>query len=118
MIGHQKRTRAFSKPDAAKLRRHCLRQKGVVLVIDNTFCLCDLKAVLLEEEFNQPQLLKLSPYSPMLNGVCMDSFQSLVPAINVYNGARYVVHIQRFISDPLNTVAIEILISFYYTALN
>jgi transposase len=66
---------AFKKPEAKAFIRRCLQnaqnlyQSAVVMVMDNAPCHTSIEEVFQEEEFRAHRLLRLSPYSPMLNPI-------------------------------------------------
>uniref|UniRef100_A0A0K0EC41 DDE_3 domain-containing protein n=1 Tax=Strongyloides stercoralis TaxID=6248 RepID=A0A0K0EC41_STRER len=75
LIHHEIRKGAFKKPEAMDFVRQCLRsarnmyQSNVVLIIDNAPCHASIEEVFLEKEFEGHRLLRLAPYSPMLNAI-------------------------------------------------
>lgn len=75
LIHHEIRRGAFKKPEAKEFMRRCLRnaqniyRTSIVMVIDNAPCHAAIEEVFLEEEFLNNHLLRLAPYSPMLNPI-------------------------------------------------
>lgn len=75
LIHHEVRRGAFKTPQANEFIRNCLRnaltkyQSPVVMVIDNAPCHTSIEDVFLETEFINHRLLRLGPYSPMLNPI-------------------------------------------------
>lgn len=75
LIHFEMRRGAFHKEDACDWLRMCFRKayslyrKPVVLVLDNAPCHSRVEDVLLEEEFRNHFILRLAPYSPMLNPI-------------------------------------------------
>lgn len=75
LIHHEVRRGAFKTPQAKEFIRNCLRnarikyQSPVVMVIDNAPCHTSIEEVFLESEFVGHHLLRLGPYSPMLNPI-------------------------------------------------
>lgn len=75
LIHYELRRGAFKKPEANTFIRRCLQnarnlyQSPVVMVIDNAPCHASVEEVLQEDEFIDHCLLRLAPYSPMLNPI-------------------------------------------------
>lgn len=75
LIHYEIRRGAFKKPQANEFVRNLLRiaqnmyNSNVVLVVDNAPCHRDFEEVFAQEEFINNRLLRLSPYSPMLNPI-------------------------------------------------
>ena len=75
LIHHEIRRGSFKKDDALAWVRQCLRraneiyQSIVVLVLDNAPCHVSVEEILKEEEFRMHFILRLSPYTPMLNPI-------------------------------------------------
>lgn len=75
LIHHEVKRGSFKTPDAQEFIRNCLRkalakyQSPVVMVIDNAPCHTSIEHVFLETEFLNHRLLRLGPYSPMLNPI-------------------------------------------------
>ena len=75
LIHHEVRRGSFKTPQAKEFIRNCLRnaqtiyQSPVVMVIDNAPCHTSIEDVFLESEFINHRLLRLGPYSPMLNPI-------------------------------------------------
>lgn len=75
LIHHEMRRGSFRQPEANDFVRNCLRNavnmyhSPVVLVIDNAPCHAAIEEVFQENEFANNHLLRLSPYSPMLNPI-------------------------------------------------
>ena len=73
LIYHEIVRGSFTKDRAQEWFRCCLRRakevygSGVVMVIDNAPCHNGLETVFQEDEFLDHTLLRLAPYSPMLN---------------------------------------------------
>ncbi|XP_045483325.1 uncharacterized protein LOC123688727 [Harmonia axyridis] len=86
LIHHEIRRGAFRREEAKEFVRNCLRaaynihQTRVVLVVDNAPCHAGLEEVFQEPEFQDHLLLRLSPYSPMLNPIefAWSSFKAAV----------------------------------------
>lgn len=77
LIHYEVRRGSFKMAEANNFVRQTLRnarnlyQNRVTLVIDNAPCHSSIEEVFLEEEFAENKLLRLSPYSPMLNAIEM-----------------------------------------------
>jgi len=75
LIHHEIRRGSFKKPEAMEFIRNCLRKaqnnyaSHVVMVIDNASCHGSIEEVFKENEFENHRLLRLEPYSPMLNDI-------------------------------------------------
>jgi len=75
LIHYEVKRGSFKKPDAKEFVRNCLTnasnvyQTPVVLIIDNAPCHAGVEEVFQEENFSNNYLLRLSPYSPMLNAI-------------------------------------------------
>lgn len=75
LIHYELRRGSFKKPEANEFVKQCLRnaqniyQEPVVMVIDNAPCHSSIEEVFAEEEFFHHRLIRLSPYSPMLNPI-------------------------------------------------
>jgi len=75
LIHHEIRRGAFKKPEAKAFVRRCLEiaqriyNCSVALIIDNAPCHAALEELFQEEEFSHHELIRLSPYSPMLNPI-------------------------------------------------
>ena len=66
---------SFKHQEANEWIKECLRRGNekhripVVLVIDNAPCHSRVEEILLEDEFSRNRILRLAPYSPMLNPI-------------------------------------------------
>ena len=75
LIHHEIRTGSFNKESAREWLRVCFRKantvygRNVVIVIDNAPCHSQIEVVLDEPEFLGNKILRLGPYSPMLNPI-------------------------------------------------
>lgn len=75
LVHNEIRRGSFRKPEAADFIRVCLRkaqviyQSPVIMVTDNAPCHASLDEIFQEEEFKHHRLLRLGPYSPMLNPI-------------------------------------------------
>lgn len=75
MIHYELRRGSFKKDDALEWVRQCLRRANeiyhsiVVLVLDNAPCHVKVEEVIEEEEFRMHFVLRLFPYTPMLNPI-------------------------------------------------
>ena len=75
MIYHQIRRGAFRKDSALEWVKQCLRRANeihggvVVLVLDNAPCHNAIEAALEEEDLQMHFILRLAPYSPMINPI-------------------------------------------------
>ena len=75
LLHFQSRRGSFKKEDAIEWAKICLRKafsiymQPVVLVLDKAPCHSGLEVVLSEQEFSQHKVLRLAPYSPMLNPI-------------------------------------------------
>ena len=75
LIHHEVRRGSLKKEDATECFRECLRRVNeiynsiVVLVLDNAPCHAGIDEVIQEEEFRMHFILRLAPYSPMLNPI-------------------------------------------------
>lgn len=75
LVHHEVRRGSFKKEDACLWIKQCLRkardiyQGPCVLVIDNAPCHSAIEEILRENEFSMHFILRLGPYSPMLNPI-------------------------------------------------
>ena len=75
LIYPEERRGAFHLKDACKWLRGCIRKvfetyrRPVVIVIDNAPCHSRIEEILAEEELSRNSILRLAPYSPMLNPI-------------------------------------------------
>ena len=75
LIHHEVRRGAFHREDACEWLCACFRKaferyrRPVVIVIDNAPCHSRIEEILAEEEFSRNIILRLAPYSPMLNSI-------------------------------------------------
>lgn len=75
LIHYEIRRGSFKRPEAQEFVKQCLRNAqntyhgSVALVIDNAPCHSSIEEIFQEEEFSHHRLLRLSPYSPMLNPI-------------------------------------------------
>lgn len=74
-IHYEVKRGSFKKDDAREWMKTCLRQaltrhgEGVVMVIDNAPCHSQIEEILQDQEFCENKILRLGPYSPMLNPI-------------------------------------------------
>ena len=75
LIHHEVRRGSFHREDACEWLRACFRKafkvyrRPVVIVIDNAPCHSRVEEILTDEEFSRNKILRLAPYSPMLNPI-------------------------------------------------
>ena len=75
LIHYEVRRGSFKKDSAQEWVKSCLRiarekyGRPVVLVLDNAPCHSQIEDILDEEEFKDHRILRLGPYSPMLNPI-------------------------------------------------
>ena len=87
LIHHEIRRGSFKKPEANEFIRRCLRnarniyQSPVVMVIDKAPCHNSIEEVFEENEFIDHRLLRLSPYSPMFNSICLVNLFGQAPRL-------------------------------------
>ena len=66
---------AFHRDDTCERPRVCLKKvyeiyrKPIVIVLDNALCHSRIEKVLVEDAFSRSHVLRLAPYSPMLNPI-------------------------------------------------
>ena len=84
MIYHEIRRGSFRKDSAREWVKRCLRRGNEIyggvktLVLDNAPCHSTIEEVLQEDDFNMHFILRLAPYSPMINPI--ESVWSFVKA--------------------------------------
>ena len=75
LIHYEIQRGSFKKENAKAWMETCLRQsmirhgEPVVMVVDNAPCHSQLEEVLQGQEFRQNKIIRLGPYSPMLNPI-------------------------------------------------
>lgn len=75
LIHHEIRRGSFKKPELKEFIRQCLQnaqnlyESAVVMIMDNAPCHSTIEEVFQENDFVHHHLLRLSPYSPMLNPI-------------------------------------------------
>lgn len=74
-MAHTIKRGSFRKPDAVEWIKVCLRAAmskhggPVVMVMDNAPCHSNVEELLVEDDLKDCKILKMSPYSPMLNPI-------------------------------------------------